>query len=42
MVGEAVGTAEMVGDSVGDSVTQYMLGHAIIPQHSDKHASLVV
>lgn len=41
-VGASVGFADMVGDNVGDSVTQRMLGHAIMPQHSARHASFVV
>ena len=41
-VGVDVGTAEMVGDKVGESVTQKMLGQDIIPQHSAMHASFVV
>lgn len=41
-VGAVVGTVDMVGESVGDSVTQTMLGHAIMPQHSTRHSSFVV
>ena len=40
-VGAIVGVIEMVGESVGDSVTQTMLGHAIMPQHSARHSSFV-